>query len=71
MRLRKMLYRSSISIFALLVPSLVGIFAFYFIPAGISIIYAFIDLNDNFLWFRNFSEIMSSMAFGLAVTTDA
>jgi len=62
-----MLYRSSISIFALLVPSLVGIFAFYFIPAVISIIYAFTDLNDNFIWFRNFTDIMSSMAFGLAV----
>ena len=67
MRFKKMRFRSSINIFALLIPSLIGISAFYFIPAGLSLIYAFTDLNNNFVWFRNFTDIFSGMAFGLAV----
>jgi multiple sugar transport system permease protein len=49
-----------------ILPSLVGMSVFFFVPAGASLFYAFTNARGDFVWFANFSDVLSNMAFGLA-----
>ena len=49
-----------------LAPSLIGMAVFYFVPALISLGYAFTDSRGGFIWFRNFIDVLSSATFRLA-----
>jgi multiple sugar transport system permease protein len=39
---------------------------FFFIPAGASLFYAFTNARGDFVWFANFSDVLTNMAFRLA-----
>ena len=47
-------------------PSLIGMSMFYFIPAMISLFYAFTDLSGGFTWFANFADVLTNTVFQLA-----
>lgn len=49
-----------------LVPSLLGMSVFYFIPASTTLLHAFTDHHGGFVWFRNFIDVLASSAFQLA-----
>ena len=49
-----------------IIPSLIGMAIFFFIPAGVSLLYAFTDARGNFVWFANFADVLTNMAFRLA-----
>ena len=53
-------------IWFLIIPSLIGMSAFYFIPAAVSLFYAFTDATGGFAGFVNFTDLMSNTAFRLA-----
>jgi len=50
----------------LVIPSFLGISAFYFIPALVSLIHSFTDAQGHFVWFENFTNTLSNTAFLLA-----
>jgi len=54
-----------------IVPSLIGLSVFYFIPALVSLFYAFTDVAGRFIWFNNFVETLTSSVFLLAVRNTA
>jgi len=49
-----------------IVPSFLGMAAFYFVPSLISVVYAFTDSKGAFVWFNNFASVLSSETFHLA-----
>lgn len=55
--------------FLLLLPSLIGISIFFVIPFLGSFKYAFTEnaFNENFVWFKNFEELLSNTYFLLSV----
>jgi multiple sugar transport system permease protein len=53
-------------IFFFIVPSLIGMSVFYFIPAIVSVINAFTDHRGDFVGLGNFIEVLTSSAFRLA-----
>lgn len=53
---------ASRKIWFFLLPSLVGMAAFYFAPTLYSLFYAFTD-NGSFVWFRNFIDTLSNSVF--------
>ena len=52
-------------IWLFLVPSMLGMLVFYFIPATVSLFHAFTDHSGRFVWFRNFIDVLTSSAFQL------
>ena len=53
-------------IWAFVIPGLIGMAVFFFIPAGVSLFYAFTNTRGNFVWFANFADVLTNMAFRLA-----
>ena len=53
-------------IWLFVLPSLVGMAVFFFVPAVLSLFYAFTDARGQFVWFANFADVVSNMAFRLA-----
>ncbi|MCL2200352.1 MAG: sugar ABC transporter permease [Oscillospiraceae bacterium] len=49
-------------------PSLTGISIFFFIPVGLSLMYAFTNTFGDFVFFRNFADVLGNTAFRLAAT---
>lgn len=49
-----------------IVPSLLGMAIFYFVPAAVSLFYAFTDVAGRFVLFANFMDVLTSSAFRLA-----
>ena len=47
-------------------PSFLGMSAFYFAPALASLFYAFTDTRGYFVWFDNFADTLTNVAFRLA-----
>ena len=60
----KVLRDSKIWLFIL--PSLIGMSVFYFIPAATSLFYAFTDIRGDFVRFDNFTDIFTNRVFRLA-----
>lgn len=56
----------NLNVWLFILPSLIGMSIFFFIPAGIAIFYAFTDVGGNFVFFGNFSDVLSNRAFQLA-----
>lgn len=50
-----------------LLPSLIGMAVFYFIPAGISLFYAFTNAKGDFVWLANFADLLTNTVFRLAL----
>jgi len=61
----KKLSKYNLSLFVL--PSLIGMMVFFFIPAGLSFFYAFTNARGEFVRFHNFIDVFSNMAFRLAL----
>jgi multiple sugar transport system permease protein len=53
-------------IWAFVLPSLIGVTLFFFIPAAASLFYAFTDAGGRFIWFANFADIITNPVFQLA-----
>jgi multiple sugar transport system permease protein len=47
-------------------PSLVGMCVFYFVPSARSLLYAFTNVNGEFVWFDNFIDVLTNSVFRLA-----
>ena len=54
-------------VWSLAIPSLIGMAIFFFIPAAISLFYAFTNVQGGFAWFSNFTDLLENTAFQLAV----
>jgi len=67
------IFRHENTIYFLLLPSLIGLAAFYVVPFGISIYYASIDnvVARNFVGVANLAETWNNAAFALAVRNTA
>jgi multiple sugar transport system permease protein len=52
-------------------PSLVGMTIFFFIPAALSLFYAFTDARGSFVWFANFADVLTSPVFQLGARNSA
>lgn len=53
-------------IWLFVLPSILGVAVFYFVPAGVSLLYAFTDVQGDFVWFANFADVLTNAAFRLA-----
>jgi multiple sugar transport system permease protein len=53
-------------IWLFIIPSLIGMAVFYFIPAAVSLFYAFTDVAGRFVWFTNITDTIGNAAFQLA-----
>lgn len=53
-------------VWSLAIPSLIGMAIFFFIPAAISLFYAFTNVQGGFAWFSNFTDLLENTAFQLA-----
>jgi len=62
--MHKTLVKKSIWLF--LLPSIVGMTTFLFIPATLSLYYAFTDARGGLVWLSNFADVFSNTAFKLA-----
>ena len=60
--------RVGAGIWAFALPSFVGMAAFFFIPAAASLFYAFTGAKGDFVWFRNFTDVLGNSAFRMAAT---
>ena len=62
------MWRSSLnlSLLAFFIPSFVGMSIFFFIPAALSLTYAFTSAQGGFVWFANFTDVLTNAAFRLA-----
>jgi len=64
--MKKMILLSKQKIWLFAVPSFIGMAVFFFVPAGISLFYAFTNVPGNFVWFDNFFDVLSNDVFLLA-----
>ena len=49
-------------------PSLVGMTVFFFIPAVVALVYAFTNARGEFVWFANFADVFTNSVFQLAAS---
>ena len=68
-RIKSMLGQSKIWSFA--IPSFAGMAVFFFIPAIASLFYAFTNTRGGFVWFANFTDVLTNPAFLLASKNSA
>jgi len=65
-RSRKPNKNFNLPLLAFFIPSFAGISIFFFIPAALSLAYAFTAAQGGFVWFANFTDVLTNIAFRLA-----